>query len=621
MTLHPHVRGDNLAQKFALANEHWNLEKLYKDIMNAKQQERLRQCKQLTSTEKACLRGLLCDYSPTEIATELHREPSGLRVEFSRGLYRYIESLTGVCIKSWSNIPKHLEKAGYKLHNNIQEPINFTRTILNPNCASSQSKISEVLSTTSCRSDFSQNLKSKIDWGEAMDVSIFYGRTDELAKLQKWVQKDKCRLIAILGMGGIGKTALSVKLGQVVQDEFEFVIWYSLRYSPPVYKLLDTLIKFFSCQQETNLPETVGEKISRLIEYLRNSRCLLIFDNFDVLLCGGQRAGTYRHGYEDYGELLQSLGEVLHQSCLLITSREKATEIAALAGEFLPVRSLQLSGLNNDEARGILAAKGLSGTMDEQKKLIQCYGGNPLVLKMAATSILDLFDSSISDFLQERTVIFNGVRSLLDRQFERLSPLEKDVMYWICINREAIGAGDLQRYILPAVSKADLLESLESLTWRSLIQKGQNAVISSATFTQQPIVMEYMTNRLVEAICQEIKTGDINLLNRYALMKFTAKDYIKKNQARVFLMPILANLTVNFKLSVEIEQKIKILLEKLGNDLSATPGYCGENLINLLQQFQVDLTGYNFIHDEKAIAKNNTNTDNGIHLEYFAFNC
>jgi flagellar biosynthesis GTPase FlhF len=219
MTLHPHIRGDHLAQKFVLANEHWNLEKLYKDIANAKQQERHRQCKQLTPTEKACLRGLLCDYSPTAIATELNREPSGLRVELSRGLYRYTESLTGVCLKSWSNIPKHLEKVGYKLHNESKEAINLTRTIPNPGCVSSQSKI--------------QNPKSKIDWGEAIDVSIFYGRTNELNQLQKWVIQDKCRLIALLGMGGIGKTALSVKLAQLAQDSFEFVIWHSLRDSPP----------------------------------------------------------------------------------------------------------------------------------------------------------------------------------------------------------------------------------------------------------------------------------------------------------------------------------------------------------------------------------------------------
>jgi hypothetical protein len=58
---------------------------------------------------------------------------------------------------------------------------------------------------------------------------------------------------------------------------------------------------------------------------------------------------------------------------------------------------------------------------------------------------------------------------------------------------------------------------LESLTWRSLIEKGRDAN-TKVTFTQQPVVMEYMTDRLVAGVCQNIKTGKINLLNKYALI-------------------------------------------------------------------------------------------------------
>lgn len=50
------------------------------------------------------------------------------------------------------------------------------------------------------------------DWGEAMDVSAFYGRQEELGALERWVVEDRCRLVALLSRGGLGKTALSVKL-------------------------------------------------------------------------------------------------------------------------------------------------------------------------------------------------------------------------------------------------------------------------------------------------------------------------------------------------------------------------------------------------------------------------
>ena len=52
------------------------------------------------------------------------------------------------------------------------------------------------------------------------DVSIFYGRTDELEKLTQWITIDRCRLIALLGMGGIGKSALAVRLAEQLAPQF-----------------------------------------------------------------------------------------------------------------------------------------------------------------------------------------------------------------------------------------------------------------------------------------------------------------------------------------------------------------------------------------------------------------
>ena len=72
------------------------------------------------------------------------------------------------------------------------------------------------------------------DWGDAIDVDFFYGRQAELAQLQQWILVDQCRLVALLGMGGMGKTSLSIKLAQQLQSEFKWVIWRSLRNAPPV---------------------------------------------------------------------------------------------------------------------------------------------------------------------------------------------------------------------------------------------------------------------------------------------------------------------------------------------------------------------------------------------------
>ncbi len=62
------------------------------------------------------------------------------------------------------------------------------------------------------------------DWGEAPDVSIFYGRYEDLVTLTQWLITDRCRLIALLGMGGIGKTALATKLARQTVKHFDYLI-------------------------------------------------------------------------------------------------------------------------------------------------------------------------------------------------------------------------------------------------------------------------------------------------------------------------------------------------------------------------------------------------------------
>ena len=66
--------------------------------------------------------------------------------------------------------------------------------------------------------------------------------------------------------------------------------------------------------------------------------------------------------FQDRGEFLRRLGDVLHESCIVVTSREKPEEIAALQGDKLPVRVWQLQGLDEIAGRELLQAKGLKIT-------------------------------------------------------------------------------------------------------------------------------------------------------------------------------------------------------------------------------------------------------------------
>jgi WD40 repeat protein len=427
------------------------------------------------------------------------------------------------------------------------------------------------------------------DWGEAIDVSIFYGRNQELDTLKQWLTQDQCRLVLLGGMGGIGKTALSVKVAEQVQDDFDYLIWRSLRNAPPLEGILADLIKFLSNQEEVYLPHTIDGTISRLMDYLRKHRCLIVLDNVEAVLSEFP-VGCYREGYEVYGELFKRLGEEHHQSCLLLTSREKPREFASLEGEVLPVRTLSLTGLEESEGRKIFAIRNLVGKDDDQKRLIEHYRGNPLALKIVSTSIRELFDGSISDFLEEDAIVFNGILSLLDQQLNRLSSLEKKVMYWLAINRQPVVSYELQEDIVPPVSKSELLQALEFLLRRSLIER------SALGFTQQPVVMEYMTEKLIEHIDQEIAQEKPSMLMDYVLAKAQTKDYVRESQVRIILEPIADRIRSTFKSPVSIEKKFKRLLNKVREEYAPSSGYAAGNIINLLSQLDVDLAGYDFSH-------------------------
>ncbi len=426
------------------------------------------------------------------------------------------------------------------------------------------------------------------DWGEAMDITQFCGRAGELQTLEQWIVTERCRVVALLGIGGIGKSTLAVKLVQQIQTKFEVVVWRSLQNAPPFEEWLETVLPLLLRAQgeDVAVPSSLDGKLLKLRSGLRQKRCLLILDNVETILSAGQSA-QYRAGYESYGQLFKEIGGVPHQSCLLLTSREKPREIVPLEGEQQAVRTFLLKGLNPEAGQELFRCKGnFAGTDSEWERLVTHYGGNPLALKLVAATTQDLFSGSIAEILnyvQQGFAVFDDIRDLLQHQFDRLSEIEQEMLFELAINREPVSLSKLNQDLLTQASRRRLPDAMQSLLRRSLIEK------EGERFFLQPVVMEYATDQLVQCISREIASQSPERLKNHALIKAQAKDYVREMQKRLIVEPIAEQLQLQFGNSQALEQQLKNLLEQ--HKQAPQPSYLAGNLLNLLVHLQSNLRG------------------------------
>ena len=466
--------------------------------------------------------------------------------------------------------------------------------ILNRKCKVEKKSIELLFHTFGLELESDDYISSEthLDLGEIACDSKMYGRTEELNNLKQWVGDGRCRLVAILGMGGIGKTTLSVKLCEGSQANFEFIIARSLRDAIPTEDLIANLLQILSKkdqQTEINLPKSVSERITLLIQYLDKYRCLLVLDNVESIL-DGMRVGQYREGYEQYGALIKRVAEAPHKSCLVLTSREKPKEVALLEGGGLLVRSLPLSGLTAVDGQKIFTNTDLSVTANECERMNSRYAGNPFALKMVSATVNEFFNGNVTEFLDQDIGIFGDIRDLLEQQFERLSDLEKGIVYWLAIYRDPAALSELRKDTA-SISIEELLETLDSLKRRSMIEGKR------ASFTLQSIVIDYVTqrfvNQIVREICEDTPIQNFNFFKTYPLMKVQEKEYIRDAQERQILQPVLNQLRSLFNNEQGVKERLDWHLKRLQDTLPKPQQcYAVGNILNLLIQMRFDLRGY-----------------------------
>jgi hypothetical protein len=365
------------AEHFFETTQNWNLDKLYEDLTDAKQRQGIIRRKPITPTEKACLRGLLSGYTPTEIALQLNRDAVGLRVDLSRGLYRYIEMLTGATLKDWSKVAQILAAAGYS-----------TQTIA---VAPLKNKITQSEEPPK----ISHSIASSLEENEIRWV----GRDSLLQSLVNKLHQG-CRILNLVGITGIGKSSLSIRLAL---EPSTTQTWGQ--------------VKVIQCDHKTNtfdqvVRQLLGEQIAQsealqknpkhliesMIGQLQATPSLLIVDMVEELL-GSRDAAleptsvqkSYQYTDPLFAQLFeQFLTTAEMPSRLILTSQilppaiaqgryDSRTHVERLSG-LSDIEVIQLFELWDVQVKSELDITYL-------QKLTHTYEGHPLALKVIAGEI------------------------------------------------------------------------------------------------------------------------------------------------------------------------------------------------------------------------------------------
>ena len=444
--------------------------------------------KHLDDLQQAVVRGTWQGKRYSEISKEVHCTERYVRNVASKLWQTLSEILDEDVMKS--NLRSTMERYEFSKVSNFGD-FNFIQNKGNINVCTETShppKTPQNSPPAQTSTEDNTQQKPRLDLRDAPELKTFYNSTSSpLTALENAITHQNCRLLTITGMTGTGKSAIARNLIPQIQTQFDRIIWRSLRTSPPLETTLKTLIQFLSNQPEINLPANTDAQLSILIEILRENRCLIILDDVQQILSSGQLAGHYKPGYENYGTLFKLIGEIPHNSCLILNSWEPPSDILTFTDDNSAVCLLQLTGLG-EVATEILREKGL---LDEEywPELIELYQGNPLWLKLVAQTINNLFNGRVSQYLSYQPVFLGDeLTPILQQHYQRLSEIEKQAIAQLSNEIEPVS---FTQFLAKCQgSQGELFKAIQSLARRGMIEK--LSCETETVFTIPPVLKQYV---------------------------------------------------------------------------------------------------------------------------------
>ncbi len=330
-----------------------------------------------------------------------------------------------------------------------------------------------------------QSNKSKLKLKLPDKNTIFVGRKSELNKLRQILSQPKCRLITIVGLGGVGKSRLVIQLAKSLQNSFsDGIAFIELENINNKEQFLNRLAHSINLKL---MPQLAS--LEQVISYLKNKDILIILDNFEHLL-----------------ELTPLLNQILMASenlKIIVTSRVSLN----LQAEWL----FDLTGLsylaNSDNKYE--AAEVFINSLKRQKpnfrisntemeiilEICKKVAGLPLALELAAIWATKLSLEVILEELNSGLAVLSNeqnpnkrqasIQAVLDSSWQRLADMQK-----LFLKQFSIFQGGANLKALYKICSANLPLLLD-LYNKSFIYK-----IDRQRFDLHPLIKQYCSSKL-----------------------------------------------------------------------------------------------------------------------------
>ena len=419
------------------------------------------------------------------------------------------------------------------------------------------------------------------------NVSDFRGRENDLATLVDWVISDRGRLLCLSGLPGSGKSWLAIKLAERIREQFQRFIYRDLRDRPTPSALIDTLLNTLG-ESLAGL-ESFSDRLDALIQALITSPSLIVLDGVESLYESQQLAGVYALEFAQYHELLVTLANREHHSCIMWVGRELPRTTSAIAGS--SCCHYPLIGLTADEIAELAVwPDDIDATRDDWQILSHHYGGLPALILTKIAFRLTSFGNRLGACLEALHGEPHLVYSYLNEWLAPLSALEWRVLNWIFISQRPLSLAQLSDYL----GLSAPLDALESLCDRGICR-----VMTQSDPAWELVLPEllspYLCNRFLATFQAADDTAQFAWLSEYPLLQAEAPEMVRQWQRRTLLTAIAQHLANQYPQPADQQRFLETAFDQsqVAVPPAPAPDYRPGNLLNLAHHWQISLTQVN----------------------------